>query len=49
MRLVNSVNDRDFSLTKSVKCYSSFITSQRDFVCITQPTKFEAEPHMTHT
>ena len=36
MRLVNSVDELDPALLKSVKCDSSWITSQRDCVCITQ-------------
>ena len=34
--LVNSVNERDFSLLNSVKHDSYLITSKRDFVCLTQ-------------
>ena len=34
--LVNSVNERDLSLLNSVKYDSYLITSQRDFVCLTQ-------------
>ena len=43
MRLVNSVDERDPSLLNSVKCDSSWITSQRDTA-----TKFDATQHMTH-
>ena len=41
---VNSVTDRDFSLLSSVKCGSSWISSQRDCVCFTQRS---LRQHMT--
>ena len=34
--LVNSVNERDFSLLNSVKYDSYLVTSESDFECLTQ-------------
>ena len=46
MRLVNSVDERYLGLLYRVKCDSSLIVSQRDFVCITWRSL--TEPHLTH-